>query len=25
VWFGVVCAAVVILNRLLRSRDRLEY
>lgn len=25
VWFGVVCAAVVILNRLLSSRERLEY
>ena len=25
VWFGVVCAAVIILNRVFRSRDRLEY
>ncbi|WP_245524466.1 carbohydrate ABC transporter permease [Methylobacterium nonmethylotrophicum] len=25
VWFGVVCAAVMILNRVFRSRDRLEY
>ncbi|WP_420102876.1 carbohydrate ABC transporter permease [Bosea sp. (in: a-proteobacteria)] len=25
VWFGVVCAAVIILNRIFRSKDRLEY
>lgn len=25
VWFGVVCAAVIILNRTLRSRERLEF
>jgi ABC-type sugar transport system permease subunit len=25
VWFGVVCAAVIILNRVFRSRERLEY
>jgi raffinose/stachyose/melibiose transport system permease protein len=25
VWFGVVCAAVIILNRVFKSRDRLEY
>lgn len=25
VWFGVVCAAVILLNKLFKSRDRLEY
>jgi multiple sugar transport system permease protein/raffinose/stachyose/melibiose transport system permease protein len=25
VWFGVVCAAVLLLNRLLASRERLEF
>ena len=25
VWFGVVCAAVILLNRVFRSKDRLEY
>ncbi len=25
VWFGVVCAAVILLNRIFRSKDRLEY
>jgi raffinose/stachyose/melibiose transport system permease protein len=25
VWFGVVCAAVIVLNRIFKTRDRLEY
>jgi raffinose/stachyose/melibiose transport system permease protein len=25
VWFGVVCAAVIILNRVFKSKERLEY